>query len=133
MATEDVLDHRERFGVRGGRLQDQVVRPRPDDTGACGQAQPTGVGVALDRLHPGLAAEVGQQLLGVAGGGVGRHDRRGGQHDQAPKTSMAPSWSNSNVTLPPATTGTGAVTPPENTSWPALRPSSPIAASSLAR
>src|SRR3954449_7743764 len=41
---------------------------------------------------------------------------------------MAPSPSNSNVTLPPATTGTGAVTPPEKTSWPARSPS-PSAAS----
>ena len=32
---------------------------------------------------------------------------------------MTPRPSNSKVTLPPATTGTGAVTPPEKISWPA--------------
>ena len=44
---------------------------------------------------------------------------------------MDPSPPNWNVTLPPATTGTGAVTPPENTSCPALS-TSPSAASWLA-
>ena len=29
---EDVLDERERLGVGGGRLQDQVIGPGPDDT-----------------------------------------------------------------------------------------------------
>ena len=44
---------------------------------------------------------------------------------------MAPRPSNSKVTPPPRTTGTGAVTPPEKISWPALRVS-PSAASWLA-
>ena len=42
---------------------------------------------------------------------------------QAPATSIDPRPPNWNVTLPPATTGTGAVTPPENTSCPARKPS----------
>jgi hypothetical protein len=38
-----------------------------------------------------------------------------------------PQATNWNVTLPPDTTGTGAATPPENTSCPARKPSSSAA------
>src|SRR3712207_4292388 len=109
VTAQHVLDEGEGLRVVGGRLEKQVVRPRAHDAGARGQPQQTAVGLAVDRGHPGLAAEMGEQLLGVARGVVGGDDGGRREHGntsadgQTPNTSMAPSWSNSKVTLPPAT------------------------------
>jgi hypothetical protein len=82
-------------------------------------------GTATSALNASQATET---YLPATGGG---RDRSRPLAHQTPATSIDPNPSNSNVTLPPASTGTGAVTPPENTSCPALSPS-PSAASWLA-
>src|SRR6476660_4026193 len=74
----------------------------------------TGTGTAATLTISGAVhLEVMRDVDGPLGMGIGGF--------QAPNTSIDPRPANSKVTPAPATTGTGAVTPPEKMSWPAFR------------